>query len=278
MIGTLDFSSILESVTADATRASTGPSARVPEDWAQGRSTLGGLIAALGVRALRPLAGERPFRSLLVSFVGPVGPGEVGIDVSPLRQGRSMSQLEARLTQDGSPRCVVLAAAGAARESAIEVPPLPPPEATPPEDCAELPYVEGVFPAFTQHFAYRWAHGAVPFAGESGHEIAGWCRFRDAPEPPTVEHLVTLLDAWPAPVLGQLSKPAPASSVTWGVDLTGLGGEAGAEEAPVSCEDWWFYRSTAEAAAGGYVQARAMLWDPRGRLVALGRQTIAVFA
>lgn len=245
--------------------------ARVPEDWGQGRSSLGGLIAALAVRALRPGLVERPLRSLLVSFVGPVSPGEVEIATSTVRQGGSMSQLEARLSQDGSVRCVTLAAAGARRGSQIVVPPLPRPDAPPPEDCGELPYVEGVYPAFTQHFAYRWTHGATPFSGRPGHEIAGWCRFRDAPEPPSAEHVLTLLDAWPAPVLGQLSSPAPASSVTWGVDLVALDREA-------ACEEWWFYRSVADAAGDGYVQARAALWDPRGRLVALGRQTIAVFA
>ena len=81
-----------------------------PESWAQGRTIFGGLVAAGALRAMREYTDRRP-RSLLISFVGPVSPGLSEIEVTKLRSGRSMTQLEARVSQDGV-RTVVIGAFG----------------------------------------------------------------------------------------------------------------------------------------------------------------------
>ena len=112
-------------------------------DWLQGRSAFGGLVAALGVHALR----ERlradgidppPLRALQTSFVAPVDAGAVEVVAQRLRSGRSAHQAMAQLRQGGQVRAVLLAVFAAGRDSAIE--PLrprrpddvPPPEALPP--------------------------------------------------------------------------------------------------------------------------------------------------
>jgi acyl-CoA thioesterase len=41
---------------------------------------------------------------------------------------------------------------------------------------------------------------------------------------------------------------------------------------------WWLYRAALDASAGGYAHATAKLWSPGGRLAALSRQSVAVFA
>jgi len=279
--------------------------ALVPAGWGQGRSTLGGLVAALALAAMRAAVAEpRPPRSLLAIFTGPVEPGAVEVEARALRRGGSVTHAEARLSQDGEVRCAALAAFGAARESALAVAPPPRPAAPGPEGLDELPFVPGVTPEFTRHVAYRWALGAPVFSGAGRREMGGWCRLRDGRGAASEERLLALVDAWPAAVLSRIDRPAPASSLTWAIEFVHRvapaaaegEGAAGAEGAPAEApgasraagtaagaaaaagDGWWFYRSETEAAAAGYAHESAALWDPAGRLVALSRQAVAVFA
>ena len=61
----------------------------IPTGWAQGRAGYGGLIAALvyqGMRAKVPA--NRPVRSLAITFVGPVAPGQsMQVEAQVLREG-----------------------------------------------------------------------------------------------------------------------------------------------------------------------------------------------
>ena len=48
----------------------------IPAEWAQGRASFGGLVAALQYEALRAqVPADRPLRALAITFVGPVAPG-----------------------------------------------------------------------------------------------------------------------------------------------------------------------------------------------------------
>jgi acyl-CoA thioesterase len=261
---------ILDTVTLGGGRGT----AAVPDGWGQGRSTYGGLVAALALRAMRGAVDDpdRPPRSLQFCFVAPVDPGEVMIEVRLLRRGGSVTHAEARLEQRGGTVCVGIGAFAADRASAIEVPPPPRPAAPGPEGLDELPFVEGVIPAFTRHFAYRWAIGSPPFSASPSREMGGWCRLRDGAGAGTEERVLALVDAWPAAVLSQLDRRAPASSLSWALELIQ---PAGAHEPG---DGWCFYRAETEAARAGYAHAAAALWDPAGRLLALSRQAVAVFA
>lgn len=246
--------------------------AEIPEGWAQGRATFGGLQVALALRAMRTRVEENRLpRSLLTTFVGPVGAGEVELTVETLRQGRSATLLRADLLQEGTVRCSVHGAFGAERESTVAVEGTPPPEVAGPEDDLwELPYLAGVTPEFTRRFQYRFAIGSGPYSGVESREMGGWCRFRDTSEPVTEEHVLSLVDAWPAPILPMMKEPAPASSVTWVLDFIQPMPEA-------LSSDWWLFRSEVDHAGHGYGQFDAALWSPEGRLVALARQTFVVF-
>jgi acyl-CoA thioesterase len=83
-------------------------------------------------------------------------------------------------------------------------------------------------------------------------------------------------------VLSRIDRPAPASSLTWAIEFVhppapAAPAQPAAPPAPAA-DHWWFYRSETETAAGGYAHESAALWDPIGRLVALSRQAVAVFA
>ena len=262
----------------------------VPEGWGQGRATLGGLVAALALSAMRGVLEEpRPPRSLLSIFTGPVEPGAVEIEVGRLRRGGSVTHAEARLVQGGEVRYAAFGAFGAGRDSALEVAPPPRPAAPGPDGLDELPFIPGVTPEFTRHVAYRWALGAPVFSGAGRREMGGWCRLRDGLGAASEERLLALVDAWPAAVLSRIDRPAPASSLTWAIEFVhGAGVGAGPAEPPAAGappapaagdpgDGWWFYRSETEAAGAGYAHESAALWDPAGRLATLSRQAVAVF-
>ena len=263
------FASLLENVV----RADDNSRLHIPEDWMQGRAGYGGLVGALALKTMRnQVRPTRKVRSLLIAFVGPVGPAAFTIQSRVLREGKSVSQLEARVVQADQVCCTALACFGSDRDSVVRIEPVPRPAMPDPAGSMELPYIEGLTPAFTRHFAYRWALGDLPFSGQGGKEIGGWIQFRESTDCLSEEWLVALADAWPSPVLSMLNAPAPASTVTWELGFVHLDRDTCSEN------DWWGFHCTADSAEKGYVHERAAIWDPEGRLAAYSRQTATVFA
>jgi acyl-CoA thioesterase len=245
---------------------------QLPSGWGQGRATFGGLVVALGLEAARGLvAPERRLRSMLASFAGPVAPGAAEVQASVLRAGRAVTQVQAEVRQEGKAACAILAAFGAGRASALSVAPEPRPDDPGPEGLMELPFIPGVIPDFFQHMSARWTVGGPPFSATRSPDMGGWCRFLPPAPAGSEAWLAGLMDLWPAPVLPYLSAPAPASSLTWSMELV-----EDVSDQPMDA--WWLYRARVEGAAEGYAQFRANLWAPNGRLAAVSRQTVAVFA
>ena len=61
------------------------------ESWSQGRSAYGGIATAFAVTGMRKLlTTPQPMRSLMVSFIAPVPPGDVKVDAHIQRQGRML--------------------------------------------------------------------------------------------------------------------------------------------------------------------------------------------
>jgi len=81
---------------------------------------------------------------------------------------------------------------------------------------------------------------------------------------------VILADAGPTPALAQLKGFAPASSVSWALELRPV------PDAPVDAV--WRMDKDALATGEGYVNERTLLWTPDGRLAGLGYQVVAVYA
>ena len=263
------FATLLENITEDKNSYSL----RLSPDWMQGRAGFGGLVGALALKAMRShVVPSRKVRSLLIAFVGPVGPEEFTIHAKVLRAGKSVTQVEAKLVQADQVCCTALGSFGEDRDSVIRIQPAACPAMPPPNEAMELPYIEGLTPAFTRHFAYRWALGELPFSGQGGREIGGWIQFREPTDCLTEEWLVALADAWPTPVMGMLSAPAAASTVTWELGFVHLDRDACTQN------DWWGFHCAADSAERGYVHERAAIWDPEGRLAAFSRQTTTVFA
>lgn len=259
----MEFSTILERVR--------GGSAYIPPGWGQGRAAFGGLVGALVWEHLAktfPDAG--PARSLAISFVAPGEEGEASLEHELLRQGRSATQLLGRLVQDGQVRTLVQASLGRPRDSVIRIAGPAAPAAPAPDACVEMPFIQGVVPDFTRHFEFRWSTPDMPMTGRGNGEIGGWVRFRGEQPAPSVSQLVALVDAWPPAVLPMFSKPAPISSMSWFLELARAPGEPEAG-------GWWRYHAWTDVAADGYAHCRACLWGQGGELVAISRQTVALF-
>ena len=260
------FSAFLEPISAVPKQ-----SIQLTADWAQGRATYGGLVAALMLQGMQShVDAERLLRSVQVTFVAPAAPQEAQLCVETLRVGGSVTLMSARLVQAGLVCATATASFGAPRVSTIHIPGVPRPEVVAPEQLRPTPYIPGVVPTFLQHLDMRWASGNLPLSGAKEPDFSGWLKFRELAARWSDVWMIGLLDAWPAGVLPMLSKPAPASSLSWAVDLV-TPGEA------VPPDGWWFYEVQTQGAADGYTQADARLWLPDGRLAAVSRQTSAVF-
>ncbi len=271
----LNFSSF---AAASAPIAFAGERARaaIPPGWSQGRATFGGVVLGQALAAARrSLPEPRPCRAVVATFPAPVGVGEVELRLRTLRHGRAVSNVQVELHQVGESGtelgCVALASFGGSRPSAIDVAPPPRPALPPPEELPEMIPRGAAGPEFTQFFEYRLGFGARPFAGADVREIGGWCRFRDEPGPLHEEHVAALVDAWPSPAVSRMATRAPAASMTWSLELLAIEPEA-------SPQGWWLYHAELEAARDGYAHAAARLWSPAGRLAALSRQAVAIFA
>lgn len=257
----MTFDEILAQVTDSA--------AQIPDGWGQGRACFGGLVAAVLYAPLGRLINDRPVRSLTVSFVGPVAPGPTVVETEILRTGKSVTQAMSRLRQGDATLAVMLASFGTARASEISVASAAPPHGKGPEEGMAMPRVKGLVPDFTLHFDFRWTEGDPPFTKSDRGLIGGWVRFAEKPQNEGVEALLALVDAWPPAVLPMYPRPAPGSSLTWTIEFLQDGPFTG---------DWWQYRADTEYAADGYCHAAANLWNDKGEMVAISRQTVAVFA
>jgi hypothetical protein len=166
---------------------------------------------------------------------------------------------------------VLLGVFGGARASAL--PHLRPTQPAVPVDAKQAfrwPYIPEVMPAFTQHMDVRHADGGMPFTGSSDWHSRSFVRLH-APEGVDAElQAVLLADAGPTPALAQLKGFAPASSVSWALELRPVG--------DVDPKGLWRMDKDALATGEGYVNEKTTLWTPDGQLAALGYQVVAVYA
>lgn len=245
----------------------------VEEGWGQGRATYGGLVGGLMFSALQAQVPDPvpPLRSLTVNFVAPVAPGSAEADVTILRSGSSATQGQVTLRQEDAPVAAALAAFGAPRPSGVRVPPsaVAMPDLPAPETIEPFPMVPGQTPDFFAHVELRLADGALPYSSAETSHMTGWVRFRETPPTFDLRHFISIADAWPPAVIQMLPAPAPASSLTWTLEIL--------EDADSAPDTHWAYAVHTDHAGDGYAHTDARIWRPDGTLVAISRQTVSVF-
>lgn len=258
-------------IVQSSTREGDTLRATVPADWAQGRTIFGGVSAGLALYAMQALvAADRPLRSVLVSFVGPVRAGEVHIQPRLLRAGRNVTHMEATVQQEDAVCTSALACFGRERDTPVHVAPPSVPGLPAPEELVAPPFVPGISPEFTRFVDYRWTQESMPYLGNGTGTTDGWIRLHeDAGIRPDLFALIA--DAWPSPALAMLNGHAPISSLTWSLEIFRL-------DPAHRADDWWRIRACIDSAADGYVHEDAMIWAPDGSVAARSRQTVSIYA
>lgn len=267
------FTTLINSMHALDTHAQSAASAArfavdIPDNWAQGTSTYGGLTAALGLEAvMRTFAELPPLRSAQINFIGAAG-GRVEVEPALIRQGRSMTIAQGDLLAEKSLATRSTFAFGHARESQFEEVHIPAPDVALPADCQ--PYFKGPLrPTFTQHFESRLASGGMPLSGSEHSNHFIWVRYKD-PVPVSLVSLLALADMPPPAMMPKFTTFKPVSSLTWMVNML--------HEAPQPFDDgWWLLQSRAEHASKGYSSQDMLVWGANFQPVIAGRQLVAIY-
>ena len=246
----------------------------VPADWLQGRTVFGGMQMALAIRAMReampPGARSLPLRSAQVTFVGPVAGGvSVALHARLLRQGRSTVHARCDLVQHEAVGTTAVAIFGVARPSRfVHEIAAPDPGRRPDEPGLPTLATEHA-PQFFRHFEARWAYGDVLYAGFPEPRSMIYAKLRDhdcAPE----EALIALADLIPTPVLSMLTIPAPASSLSWMIEVL-------RDPAQLDFRDWALIDTEVRAGTSGYLSQTSVLYGADGHAYAVSHQTVGVF-
>ena len=263
----IEFTGLLAGLSCDADGSMR---AAIPADWMQGRTTYGGLTAALCLEAALPLADGMPLRAVQVAFVGPSG-GEVVMTPSLMRRGKNTVFASVDLTGPQGLAARALLTFGKHRDSAYRLNDMPMPDGVPsPEQLNPLFSGQRSGPHFAQHFDMLLAQGSRPISGASSPELGLWLRHRDDALIASPTSILALADAPPPAAMSLFDAPAPISSMTWMAEFLS---EDCASEA-----NWYFVRHVAQTVQDGYSSQSMCLWSRDGRPILVGRQTIAIFA
>ncbi len=244
----------------------------IPSDWAQGRTAFGGISAGMIYQAISTQVHDnRVLRSYTTNFVGPLALNEpFRIVVTSLRTGKNVSQFTGEIIQNNAVCVFVQACFGTARQSGISVTNTDKHDMPTPTKAKFIPQIPKVTPKFFRHFDLAINAGGMPFTRKDTSFYHGFMRFTQPPQKITDAHLITMIDAWPPTLLQMLRWPAPASTVSWNLEFIH-------PHKTVSGHDWFAYQVNTRQAADGYGHTEATIWNSNNDVVALSRQTVAVF-
>lgn len=236
--------------------------ARIDPGWWIRNGPNGGYLAAVLLRAMQAEVAdpERTPRSLTVHYLRPPAEGEADVEVTLERQGRTVSNLSARLSQ-GDKLQLLATAAFSNRRSGNSFQDIEMPEVPAPHDVA----ASGT-PGVSMHGRYdrRWLWGSP--GGSGGAAVCGgWIRLAE-PGAYDAALLAALSDAWP-PAIFQSAFPRRGGSPT--LDLTVHFRAALDAMKP---DDWILARFRSSVARDGFVEEDGELWSPDGVLLAQSRQ------
>jgi acyl-CoA thioesterase len=240
----------------------------------------GGYVAAIVLRAIVAEvadASRRP-RSLTVQYLRAPGAGPVQIDVTVERSGRTVSNVSARLSQEGRLMALALASLAVDRTAPVafdDTPGLPVgadgsalllPEQIP---VAEVDPERDV--PMRTHYDLRWALGDLPFQPRSDGaapraRCGGWLRPAE-PEPIDEIVLAAMSDAWLPPIFSRVDHPLAVPTVDLTVHFRAL---------PSDPLDFCFAEFDSPLAADGYLVEHGRVLDRDGRLLIESRQLAVV--
>ena len=242
-----------------------------PANWCQGRTAFGGLSASLLYQAMRQqIEPSRRLLSISTNFVGPLlADTDFSLSVEILREGKSSTQVLAKALQNGQVSVVVQACFAKSRDSAIEVPVTKTMSLKPVNERYTLPFKSGAMPEFFQHVALCPQQGGMPFSAAQTSHLGGWMKLKQSPAELSEAHIIALTDAWPPTLLQMFNQPAPASSMSWYLEFV--------KTPQLAADEWLGFEAETHHCKDGYGLEDGCIWSQSGELLALTRQTVALF-
>ncbi len=246
-----------------------------PEDWLQGRTLYGGILAALSHEiACNSLGSPLPLRSIQVAYIGPAS-NSLTIKATVLRQGRSVSYVSVDLTGDKGLATRSLFCFGAARSSNLASRTRPLPDVDTPQVAKPFLSLNNQ-PQFMKNFDMLMAGGDIPLSQGPSALMQVWVRHKDnraerAGQGGLMNALLAVADALPPAIITTLPELVPLSTMTWQVDVL-------CHDPVISPNGWWLLESHAQSAAEGYSAQKMMVWSEDGTPILAGRQAVAVFS
>ena len=235
--------------------------------WSAPRGPNGGYLAAVVLRAMQAEVAdpERAPRSLTLHYLRPPQEGPVDVHVTVERTGRALTNLSARVEQDGR-LCVTALAAFAQDFPAVETWSERMPDVPPPPKLSVAPPGRGL-PPVAERIAVWYAIGPPPFAGGADEaRTGGWMTMRE-PRPIDAAALAFYTDAWvPAPFV-RMATPVPVPTVDLTIHFrhrTPLASDDGSGKVLIDVRS----RFVAE----GFCEEDTEVWSPDGVLLAQSRQ------
>ncbi|MEM1105457.1 MAG: thioesterase family protein [Pseudomonadota bacterium] len=242
----------------------------IPADWMQGRTTYGGLTAAISFKAAERVCPDLPVRSAQIAFIGPVG-GAVSVSSSLLRRGKNSAFVGVDVTGEGNLAARCLFAFGKTRTSDLAHQDMPMPHDLPaPEGTTALFPDGGMRPNFTRHFNMRLAEGALPMSGGEAPLLGLWLRHKDRAAEAGPATVLAIADAPPPAAITMFQRPGAISSMTWMAEFVG-------DPSAATAAGWYYARHSSETIKDGYAAQSMSLWTEDGAPCLIGRQTVAVF-
>lgn len=238
----------------------------------------GGIIASFALRAagLEVHDPSQLLRTCTAVFAGQVSAGNLEIDVTVLRRGRSATQLSATIRNEGAETGATVVAVFGGRRPGPHFVDVEPPKVPPPLDCPSYrdPPPRGVETfeptPFWDKVEGRAALGHAPWEEyePDASDVATWLRFDDPPilEDGSIDPLgvFTLADRMPGCVGERIGREGPQWFAP-SADLTFH------YFSPLRT-NWMLAHDRARWAGDGWASAESTLWDEDGELVAYATQ------
>ena len=242
----------------------SGFRATIPGDWLQGRTTYGGLSAALALHAAQGIEPDLPpLRSAQIAFIGPLA-GAVTVTATKLRRGRTAAFIQADVVSEAGLGLRATFVFMADQPSRIDLAGRLTSTLRPPAPDAKV--YTGPDEFFTGNFNFLDLKDEAK--GEA--EWLRWARLRDHDGLDPMVQLMAVGDALPPAAFKLLGKAfAPISSLTWIVNLL--------TPAPTTRDGWWLLSATSDHARHGCSSQIMTMWNADGEPMAQGMQSVAIF-
>lgn len=239
---------------------------RIDGSWWVQRGPNGGYVAAIVLRAMQLAVADprRHPRALTVHYLAAPVEGEVELEATVERTGRSLTSVSARMCQGGRTVALALAALSAERASSVELQDAVPPELLPEDERPDFGPPDQRPP-----IAQKW--DVVPAIGAdlgSGAPAVTGGLIRLAERRP-LDALVAVaaMDGWIPPIFIPCAEPVGAPTVELTVHLLRPLPHPGTD-----AETAYRCRFITETATRGHLIEDGELWAPDGTLLARSRQ------